>query len=190
MRIFPDHRSYLGVMLSLAGLGCAVPGWLDPRAGLLVLSVGAFATAAGVGLLLRQGWARGVGVGAILGALITWAGRSWLAGAPVAWWHLLLAAWALWVTHDLATTPVTEEEEEAARERELAEWRLAEGRLRAKLAHLREHLEAVEESVREAHAQEGHALPFEQCPDCAEVHARLVETWTKLDRAAGHDPGP
>lgn len=187
MPTLDDHRRLHGGLLLLAGLCQLGAGAGEPHAVRVSLALGASLIAAGAGLLLRQRWARGLGVGGVLALVLHAALRGWLTGAEVGAAGVVFALATLWCVVDLARTDVTEAEELARRERVDAARRLAAGRLRAKLAHLREHLEAVEEQVREAHEAEGHLEPFEDCEhdDCSQLRAHLAETWAKLQ---GADP--
>ncbi|MCO5170905.1 MAG: hypothetical protein M9894_31640 [Planctomycetes bacterium] len=188
MGIFDDNRRLYGVLLLLGGAWCARAGGLDPRAALLLLVVGVGLAGAGLGLLLRVRWARAVGCALVASVVAHMVARRLLVGEPFTVWRVLLLLAAAWGVVDLARTDVTEAEEAARRARAEAAARLEAGRLRARLAHLREHLEALEEQVREAHEAQGHALDFDACEqdDCAELRARLAETWTKL---GGERPG-
>lgn len=182
MGLFQDDRRLYGLLLLLGGAWCARAGGLEPRGALLLLVVGLGLLAAGLGLLLRQRWARALGC-ALVAALAAHAvARRLLLDEPFTLWRVALLLAAAWGVVDLARTDVTEAEEAARRARVEQAKRLAAGRLRARLAHLREHLEALEEQMREAHEAQGHALGFDACEqgDCAELRARLAETWTKL----------
>lgn len=183
MSIFDDNRRFYGWTLALAGAWGGVRG-LGDGAGLL-LTLGGFAGLAGAGLLLRWRWARPIGVGVILALTASSSARAWLAEEPVAWWRFALLLAGAWAAVDLARSDVTTAEAAARDERAAADRRLEAGRTRARLAHLREHLEAVEEQVRQAHEAEGHLLDFDDCAqdDCAELRARLADTWAKLEGA-------
>ncbi len=188
MGIFDDHRRVYGALLLLGGVSWSLRTIdLEPTGVLLAVVVGPALALAGAGLLARRRWARPLGVGLVL-ALVLHAGlRRWLLGTELGAWRVVLTLATVWAAVDLARTDVTADEERARRERDEAARRLAAGRLRAKLAHLREHLEAVEEQVRGAHEAEGHLGAFEDCDDddCSQLRAHLAETWAKLD---GADP--
>jgi hypothetical protein len=190
--IFDDHRRVYGALLLLGSLTWSLrAGRLEPADVWLTLALGACLAVAGAGLLLRRRWSRALGVGAVLSLVAHGTLEHWLVGGEVGAWRVVVTLATLWAAFDLARLDVTEAEERARRDRADAERRLEAGRLRAKLAHLREHLEAVEEQVRGAHDAEGHLAAFEDCADddCSQLRDHLAETWAKLDGARPDDDG-
>ncbi len=187
---FDDHRRVYGVLLLVGSLTWSLrAARLEPAGVLLTLALGACLALAGAGLLLRRGWSRALGVGAVLALVAHGTLEHWLVGGEVGVWRVVVTLATLWAAADLARLDVTEAQERGRRERLDAARRLEAGRLRAKLAHLREHLEAVEEQVRGAHEAEGHVAAFEDCADddCSQLRDHLTETWAKLDGARPDD---
>lgn len=185
MALLLDKRWLYAVLFTASGvwlLGHGVAG--RPH----LVGFGAACLAAGLALFARRRWGRLLGCGLIGLSVAYTVVRAWvLLGEPVTVGGVLLELFAVLGLVDLARADVTREEEAARAAREAAAAALEAGRRRAQLAHLLEHLEAVEESVRELHERQGHALPWEACEDaeCAALRRRIETTRGQLEAHRG-----
>lgn len=171
-----DRRRWYGWLLTGSGVYLALAGAFAPSPAPMQVAAGLVAGGAGVCLLRRVRWGRALACGLVLSVVLERLVTTLLAGEPWAWWRVALAVAAAWGVIDMATMPVSaDEEEDAVREAR---------RARAREVHIRDQLEAalverlalLEGAARQAHDAGGHDGPWEACGAdvCAEARA-LVE---------------
>jgi hypothetical protein len=171
-----DRRRWYGWLLTGSGLYLALSGLFAATAAPMLVAAGLVAGGAGVCLLRRVRWGRALACGLVLSVVLERLVSTLLSGEPIPWWRVALAAAAAWGVLDMATMPVTaDEEDDAVREAR---------RARAREVHIRDQLEAallerlalLEAGSRQAHEARDHAGAWEGCAEaaCAEARA-LVE---------------